>query len=103
MFVNWEMAITVFPEALDSSASLPTQQIAVWDGFILGIQGKPLPLKSNMDNDSARNTAAAKFPDLLTVRLSETSSLGFLVGITVSLILLVAIIFLFMRLSGINC
>jgi len=102
IFVNWSMAITDFPGALEPSASLPNQQIAVWNGLILGIQGKPLPLPPNIVNDSARITAA-KFPDLWTLKLADTSSLGLLVGITISLILLASIIFLFVRLSGVKC
>ena len=97
-----QLTNAIFLGVLDSSASLPNQQIAVWNGLILGIQGKSLTLTPNIVNDSAR-IIAAKFPDLLIVRLADISSLEFLVGITGSLILLVSIIFLFMRLSGIKC
>jgi hypothetical protein len=87
--VNWPLVVAEFPQAADPSANLPRQHMASWNGFLLGIQGKPLPAGPQIANDPTRS-AGRKFPDLWTVRLMETSRLGMVVGLAISLVLVLS-------------
>jgi hypothetical protein len=84
--VNWNLATTEFPKARDQYAPLPYQQVAVWTGLVMGLQGKPLPIPPELAGDTIR-TAGARFPDLWTVRLAERSPAGLAAGLAITLLL----------------
>jgi len=68
--VNWSLATTTWPEALDPDARLPYQQIAAWKAFGLGLKGQSLPVPADAVGDPAR-ASTAQFPDLLIARLTR--------------------------------
>ena len=75
-----------FSQAADPLAKLPRQHMAIWNGLLLGIQGKPLPAGPEIANDPIRS-AGRRFPDLWTVRLMERSRAGIATGLTITLLL----------------
>ena len=70
--VNWHLAITTWPEALDPDARLPYQQVSAWRALGLGLKGQSLPVPVDAADDPIRATSA-QFPDLLAVRLARRS------------------------------
>jgi hypothetical protein len=68
--VNWHLATTTWPEALDPDARLPYQQLSAWRTLRLGLKGQSLPVPSDAADDPLRATSA-QFPDLLAARLAR--------------------------------
>ena len=95
--VNWHLALTEYPQALNPYALLPYQHMAVWNGVFLGAQGKPLPAPEALLRDPIRS-GGARFPDLWTVRLMEHSHLGLILGLIISTGLVVAAVWAFRQL-----
>ncbi len=99
--VNWHLALTEYPQALNPYALLPYQHMAVWKGVFLGVQGRPLPAPEALLRDPIRS-GGARFPDLWTVRLMEHSHLGLVVGLLLSLGLVVMAVWAFRQLTQHN-
>ena len=95
--VNWHLALTEYPQALNPYALLPYQHMAVWKGVFLGLQGRPLPAPEALLSDPIRS-GGARFPDLWTVRLMEHSHTGLVIGLLISTGLIVAAIWAFRQL-----
>lgn len=64
----------------------PRQQIAMWEGFLEGVQGRPLSSKPDWLLDPALYSIIA-FPDLWTFRLMRLSGAGLLAGALITAIL----------------
>ena len=86
VLVNWHLATTEYPHAMEMTARAPYQQIAVWHGLWLGLHGKPLPAPPEVANDPI-HSQSARFPDLWTARLMEHGGRTALVGIIITLAL----------------
>jgi hypothetical protein len=87
VLVNWHLATSESPQAIDPRAPLPRQHLSTWKGLLLGLRGRPLPTPRGIMDDPIRS-ASARFPDLWTVRLMERSRVGLLAGLAISLLLL---------------
>ena len=91
--VNWHEAtlnyVTVpWPQQIRYHwAYAPRQQIALWNGLIGGLQGKPLPASPVWYADPVLNSIVA-FPDLWTFRLMRLSKAGLLAGASLTAALL---------------
>jgi len=68
--VNWQLTSSESPHASDQSATVPYQQMAVWQGLWLGVQGRALPAPTQVTDDRVRETGT-HFPDWWTFRLIE--------------------------------
>lgn len=83
--VNWSLAIAD-AQTSNPYLSFPYQHLAIWKGLWNGLAGTPLPAPDSVLADPVRS-AGARFPDLWTVRLMETSAKGRALG-ALALILL---------------
>lgn len=84
--VNWHEATLAnssspWPEQIRYHwARTPRQQLAVWHGFIDGLQGRPLPAPPSWYQDPMLNSIVA-FPDLWTFRIMRLSKAGLVAGL----------------------
>lgn len=98
-FINLPSALVNWHEASLANASVPwekqlrylwalgpRQQIAIWKGFMEGLQGKPLPSKPDWILDPTLSSIIA-FPDLWTFRLMRLSGTGLLAGASINVVL----------------
>ncbi|MFN0149854.1 MAG: hypothetical protein ACKVU1_03965 [bacterium] len=82
VLVNWHVATATSPGASAQDAAGPYQQLAVWRGLLMGIQGDALPVLPEFADDPIRS-AGSRFPDLWTARLMERSRVGWLAGLAI--------------------
>ena len=101
ILVNWDLVTAISPNALDRSAFLPNQQIAVWTSLFMGLQGKQIPISNELANESTRSIAVI-FPDLWTVRIMEMSPIGVVIGLIIMLFLSITAVLAFIKLIGKN-
>ena len=94
VLVNWDLATAEYKPAFATPDAYlhPYQQMAVWQGFKLGIEGKPLP--GGKPDDDIRK-ASGRFPDLWEVRLMERSHGGLVAGYVILAVLLTLVITFF--------
>ncbi|HYT66685.1 MAG TPA: hypothetical protein VEL51_09720 [Vicinamibacterales bacterium] len=85
--VNWHLATTTWPEAMNPDATMPYQQIAGWKALAGGLAGRSLPVPDDIKQDRLRTTTAA-FPDLLLARLARQSRSGALAAATILMVAL---------------
>lgn len=84
--VNWHEATLAnssspWPEQIRYHwAPTPRQQIALWHGFLEGLQGRPLPAPPSWYQDPMLNSIVA-FPDLWTFRIMRLSQAGLAAGL----------------------
>ena len=84
--INWPLAITEDAQALDQNAQGFYAQRAMWRGFALGLQNKPLPMRDSLLGD-ARTVGNAAFPDLWLARLFVKGGKTALAGLVILLVL----------------
>lgn len=94
VLINWDLATAEYKPAFarPDAYLYPYQQMAVWQGLKLGIEGKPLP--GGKPDDDIRK-ASGRFPDLWEVRLMERSHSGLVAGCVILAILLALVLSLF--------
>lgn len=72
VLVNWHLATTEYPGAMNAMAPLPRQHMAVWNGLIRGLRGLPLPAGHEIASDPVHRMAT-QFPDLLAFHMIHYS------------------------------
>jgi hypothetical protein len=88
-FVNWHEASLANSAALWTEqiryhwAPAPRQQLAIWNGFIDGLEGRPLASNPEWLKDTALFSVVA-FPDLWTFKLMRLSGGGVVAGLLIS-------------------
>jgi hypothetical protein len=85
--VNWHLVINQYPHAMDEYIHAPVQQIGVFKGLSLGLQGKLLPAPDDILSDPIKRISAA-FPDLWTFKLIQHSRSGLIAGLMITLFLI---------------